>query len=110
MPYISQKHRQVLDPFIDELAWQISREAEGLAYDGACAGLLHYVCIRLALKVVRQQFGSMRYWLIALLTGTFKNIADEFYRRIAVPYEERQLEKSGDVDLYREYELEIGKT
>ena len=107
MPYIAVKHREALDPLIDKLAWQIVREAQALQYDGAFAGLLNYVCTRLALQVVRQQFGSMRYWLIAILTGTFKNIGDEFYRRIAMPYENRQIKKSGDVDLYREYELEI---
>jgi hypothetical protein len=107
MPYIAVKHREALDPLIDKLAWQIVQEAQALQYDGAFAGLLNYVCTRLALKVVRHQFGSMRYWLIAILTGTFKNIADEFYRRIAIPYENRQIKKSGDVDLYREYVLEI---
>lgn len=110
MPYISSKHRQTLDPFIDQLAREIAHESQLLNYDGAFAGLLNYACTRLALKVVRQQFGTMRYWLIALLTGTFKNIADEFYRRIAIPYENRQMEKSGDVDLYQEYVLEIDKT
>ena len=109
MPYISQKHRQTLDPLIDKLALQIVREAKDVGYDGAFAGLLNYTCTRLALKVVRQQFGAMRYWIIAILTGTFKNIADEFYRRIGVPYENQQIEKSGDVDLYREYELEVRK-
>jgi len=49
----------------------------------------------------------MRYWIIAILTGTFRNIADESYRRIAVPYENRQIEKSRDVDMFQEYELEI---
>jgi hypothetical protein len=107
MPYISQEHRQPLDPLIDKLALQIVQEAQAMGYDGSFAGLLNYTCTRLALKVVRQQFGTMRYWIIALLTGTFKNIADEFYRRIALPYENRQIQKSGDVDLYREYELEI---
>ena len=29
--------------------------------------------------------GRMRYSLIAMLTGVFKNIADEFYRRLAAP-------------------------
>jgi hypothetical protein len=107
MPYISQDHRQKLDPLIDRLVLQIVQEAQALGYDGAFAGLLNYTCTRLALKVVRQQFGAMRYWLIALLTGTFKNIADEFYRRIGVPYENRQIDKSGDVDVFREYELDI---
>ena len=64
-------------------------------------------CKSSPLKIVRQQFGSMRYWIIAILTGTFKNIADEIYRRVAAPYENQQIEKSGDVDLFREYELEI---
>ena len=107
MPYIPMKHRQALDPLIDKLALQIVHEAQALEYDGAFAGLLNYTCTRLALKVVRQQFGTMRYWIIAILTGTFKNIGDEFYRRIALPYENRQIEKSGDVDLYMEYEPEI---
>ena len=110
MPYIALKHRQTLDPLIDQLARQIVHESQSLNYDGAFAGLLNYTCTRLALKVVRQQFGMMRYWLIALLTGTFKNIADEFYRRVGVPYENQQMEKSGDVDLYQEYKLEIDRT
>ncbi len=49
------------------------------------------------------------YWLIAILSGTFKNISDEFYRRLAVPYEDRQIAKSGDVDLYAAYLAEIEK-
>jgi hypothetical protein len=109
MPYISRKHRQTLDPLIDKLAWQIAQEAKDVGYDGAFAGLINYTCTRLALKVARQQFGAMRYWIIAILTGTFKNIADEFYRRIGVPYENQQIEKNGDVDLYQEYELEVPK-
>ncbi len=109
MPYIASHHRQALDPLIDQLAQQIVHEAKGLRDDGAFAGLLNYTCTRLALKVVRQRCGEMRYWIIAMLTGTFKNIADEFYRRIAVPYEDRQIDQSGDVDLFQEYEREIGK-
>jgi hypothetical protein len=107
MPYLAAKYRQELDVLIDELAAHIVREAEKQAYDGAFAGFLNYTCTRLALKIVRSQFGSMRYWLIALITGTFKNIADEFYRRIGVPYENRQIARSGDVDLYRDYAQEI---
>jgi hypothetical protein len=76
MPYISPDHRQKLDPLIDRLAGQIVRDAQAMGYDGAFAGLLNYTCTRLALKVVRQRFGAIRYWIIAILTGTFKNIAD----------------------------------
>ena len=106
MPYIAGDRKE-LDVLIDRLAEAMVRRAEAQGGDGAFAGLLNYACTRLALKVVRLQFGAMRYWLIAILTGTFKNIADEFYRRVAVPYEGKQMIKNGDVDLYAEYCGEI---
>jgi hypothetical protein len=106
VPYIAG-NRSELDALIDALAEAIVRRAETQGSDGAFAGLLNYACTRLALKIVRLQFGAMRYWLIAILTGTFKNIADEFYRRLAAPYEDRQIARNGDVDLYRVYREEI---
>ncbi len=106
MPYIAEG-REELNDLIDRLAESIVRRAQAEGTDGAFAGWLNYACTRLALKVVRMQFGSMRYWLIAIITGTFKNIADEFYRRVAVPYENRQMTRHGDVDLYAEYLREI---
>lgn len=109
MPYIAQKDREKLDPLIDQLAEQIVNEAKAADYEGAFAGLLNYSCTRLALKVVRLQFGKLRYWLLAEITGVFHNIADEFYRRLGAPYEEKQIQKSGDVDLYQEFSEEIEK-
>jgi hypothetical protein len=109
MPYIPVEQREACDGLIEALAGEIVRLAEAAGYDGAFAGLLNYACTRLALQIVRRRFGRLRYWLIALLTGTFKNIADEFYRRLAGPYEDRQMAKSGDVDLYGEYLAEIEK-
>lgn len=103
MPYIATQDRATLDPLIDELAERIVAQAKEHGYDGAFAGPLNYTCSRLALKIVRLQFGKMQYRLIALVTGTFKNISDEFYRRVAVPYEDKQMSKSGDVDLYKEF-------
>jgi hypothetical protein len=107
MPYIAAPQRTELDGSIDQLAEGIVRLAQEQQGDGAVAGLLNYACTRLALKVVRQRFGPMRYWLIALITGTFMNIANEFYRRIGEPYENRQMARNGDVDLYQEYAAEI---
>ena len=106
MPYIAGDRRE-LDLIIDRLAELIVRRAEAQGGDGAFAGLLNYACTRLVLKIVRLQFGAMRYWLIAIITGTFKNMADEFYRRVAAPYENRQMAKNGDVDLFQEYLKEI---
>jgi len=109
MPYIAPKDREKLDGLIDQLADQIVVEAKEYNYDAAFAGLLNYACTRLALKLVRLQFGKIRYWTIATVTGVFKNIADEFYRRVGVPYEDKQINKNGDVDLYSEFSKEIGK-
>ena len=50
---------------------------------------------------------KVRYGSIATVTGVFKNIADEFYRRIAAPYEDRQISANGDVPLYEAYTKRI---
>ena len=107
MPYIAPKDRKQFDPIIDTLANEIVREAKGYNYDGAFAGLINYTCTRLTLKVIRLLFGKIRYWIIATVVGTFDNIADEFYRRVGLPYEDKQITKSGDVDLYKEFTEEI---
>ncbi len=109
MPYINSHHRQEIDGLIDQLAKKIVRQAEQSGDIAAFAGILNYACTRLALQIVRQQFGQMRYWLIAIITGIFKNIADEFHRRVAAAYEDKQKAKSGDVDLIQEYLEEIDK-
>lgn len=101
MPYIEPKSRAQFDPLIDQLAERIVAEAKAAGHEAAFAGLLNYTCTRLALQIVRMQFGKMRYWLIALVTGAFQNISEEFYRRVAAPYEDAQMKKNGDVDLYQ---------
>jgi len=93
MPYIKKEYRPELDKHIEEIAEAIKKMAAEEGYDGAFAGFLNYTCTRLALKVIP----ARRYWAIALITGVFKNIADEFYRRYGAPYEEEQIKKNGDV-------------
>lgn len=103
MPYIKKEARPVLDTSIDQLANDIANIAKQDGSETAYAGLLNYSCTRLAMKVIDIQFGKIRYGTLATITGVFKNIADEFYRRIAIPYEDKQIEKSSDVDLYNIY-------
>lgn len=100
MPYIKPEDRVRLDPAIDELAARIAEVAAESEDPAAFAGLLNYAATRTTLSVVDRRFGRVRYWIIALVTGTFKNVADEFYRRLAAPYEDKQIEANGDVDLY----------
>lgn len=109
MPYIAPEDRKGLDDAIDALAERLVARAKADGHDAAFAGLLNYSVTRLALGVVRRRFGAMRYWIIAAVTGAFANASAEFYRRVGIPYEERQIAKNGDVDLYREYAEEITK-
>ncbi len=109
MPYIPARSRKALDGLIDKLSAALVAEANTYGYDAAFAGLLNYACTRLALEVARSRFGQMRYWLLAVLTGTFHNIADELYRRLGAPYEDLQKSRHGDLDLYEAFLREIEK-
>jgi hypothetical protein len=106
MPYVKAEHRIALDPAIRELAERLSDVARSLPEETAFAGLLNYACTSLAIQVVHARFGRLRYGVIATVTGVFKNVADEFYRRVGVPYEDRQIAKNGDVPLYEAYSTE----
>jgi len=94
MPYIKKKYKPAIDEKIGELVDVIKAAAsqEG-DYNTAFPGFLNYTCTRLALKLIP----ARRYWAIAMVSGVFSNIADEFYRRLAAPYENEQIAKNGDV-------------
>jgi hypothetical protein len=105
MPYINQTDRDRLDPFIDQLARNIVDiccDVEVWQAD-AFAGMLNYACTSLAIKILDSTVGRVRYGTIATITGVFSNVASEFYRRVAAPYEDLKIEQSGDVPLYEKY-------
>lgn len=109
MPYVKPEHRTALDPAIRELSRAIVDLARTMPEETAFAGLLNYACTSVAMQVVDGRFGRLRYGAIATLTGVFKNIGDEFYRRVAAPYEDRQIRANGDVPLYEVYAEAPGK-
>ena len=93
MPYIPPALKQRLDPHIEHLAAEITAISGEEPGDAAFAGLLNYACTRLALNAMPVR----RYSAIATVVGVLKNVADEFYRRVAVPYEEERRARHGDV-------------
>jgi hypothetical protein len=103
MPYVNPEYRDALDPAIRELSTRIAHLARAMPEETAFAGLLNYACTSLAISVLHERFGRLRYGTIATVTGVFKNVADEFYRRVGVPYEDKQIAKNGDVALYAMY-------
>ena len=61
--------------------------------DQAWAGLLNYSVTKLTLQVMP----ARKYWVVAMVSGVLHNIADEFYRRFAAPYEDEKIAENGDV-------------
>jgi len=106
MPYVKPEHRDALEAPIGALADRIAELARALPEETAFAGLLNYACSSLAMRILEARFGRIRYGTIATVTGVFKNIADEFYRRVAAPYEDRQIAINGDL---AEYEAAAGR-
>lgn len=92
MPYLPPPVKSRLDPHLDALVAEIRAIAAEDSSEAAFAGLLNYSCTRLAVRLMPER----RYWVIATVTGVLKNVADEFYRRVAVPYEEERRAKHGD--------------
>ncbi len=103
MPYIQPEIRKNLEPEINQLVNKIVDEAQKDDPKITFLGILNYALTTIALKTTKKLFGQMRYWLIASLTGLFHNIADEFYRRLGAAYENKQIEKSGDVEVYQDF-------
>jgi hypothetical protein len=79
---------------LDALINNLAREAGKLGKDEAeRAGILNYITTRLTMALIPQD----RYWKIALAAGVFSNLASEFYRRLATPYEDKKRKEHGDV-------------
>lgn len=94
MPYIDRNQRADLDELIDALSHRIKKPGAGEKYDLAgYAGILNYVSTRLALNLM----GPVAYWKVAMIAGVFSNVVDEFYRRLATPYEDKKILENGDV-------------
>jgi hypothetical protein len=92
MPYIEQRLRTALDQKIDGLVIEIKSLNKG-EHVSAHAGVLNYVVTRMILGLMDE----VKYWKIALYCGVLSNIASEFYRKLAVPYEDKKIAENGDV-------------
>jgi hypothetical protein len=107
MPYVKTEYRSALDPAIRNLADAITELSRRMPEETAFAGLLNYACTTLAMQVLDSRFGAVRYGTLATVIGVFHTIADELYRRVAAPYEDKQIAAHGDVPLYETYAKRI---
>ena len=105
MPYINESERKILDRSVDDLATTIISLTNLPELDNTnlmvVLGDLNYCMSRL----IGQVMGSTSYAKIAMITGVLENVKQEFYRRVAVPYEEEKIVQNGDIKEYKNRHL-----
>ena len=100
MPYISEDDRKELDTCIDQLTHCISDIKHSLnnPHDFSIyLGRINYCFSR----IISGLMGNPSYTKIAMITGVLENIKQEFYRRVASPYEDIKIQQNGDIKEYK---------
>lgn len=100
MPYIKRDSRLHLDNCIDSMV-DCLRGKLVLPDDpkalSSILGDINYCFSR----IITQVMGDVSYSKIAMVTGVLENIKQEFYRRVAVPYEDGKMAENGDITEYK---------
>ncbi len=90
MPYIKQYDRTPIDLNLDPLI-------NHLRYVDNKDGASNYTISRLVSEVIGPTFGNWSYEEIARAIAVFECAKLEFYRRVAVPKEDRAILENGDL-------------
>jgi hypothetical protein len=85
MPYITPAEKMKLFGVIERIP------------DNLTPGQLNYVITRILVKQLVPESGYTKF---NELLGVMEAAKQEFYRRVVVPYEDKKLEKNGDVYNY----------
>jgi hypothetical protein len=100
MPYVSEDDREELDACIDRLTscirdikYSINNPHDFTIY----LGRINYCFSRIISGLMEQP----SYNKIAMITGVLENVKQEFYRRIAAPYEDLKIIQNGDIKEYK---------
>lgn len=99
MPYIKQESRDVLDPVIE----QLHRALVQMELDDETSlleGNLNYAITRLMMMSYGDR-DSTRYAQINEAVGVLECIKQEFYRKVAAPYEDQKEFENGKVPRFR---------
>jgi hypothetical protein len=101
MPYINEEERLELDQCIDAMISCIRNTQVNLVDPNDIKnhlGRINYAFSRVLSGLMQEP----SYNKIAMITGVLENIKQEFYRRVASPYEDKKIIQNGDI---REYKL-----
>lgn len=100
MPYINESERLELDECIDTMISCIRDTKTNLNNPSDLKnhlGRINYAFSR----VLAGLMDKPSYNKIAMITGVLENIKQEFYRRIASPYEDKKIVENGDIKEYK---------
>lgn len=89
MPYVKPEKRALLDPVLKQLL-ELVRKDKGVE-----VGDLNYAITRILLAYLDRQ--GLKYENINAVIGVLECAKQEFYRRIAGPYEDKKKKLNGDV-------------
>ena len=103
MPYTQETDRKKLDAKIESLVDELRKFA-----GGEIEGQMNYTISTLLCKAMRPKDG-WRYKWINRAVGVLECVKLEFYRRLAAPYELKAISKNGDIEVYKEFCVEIPK-
>ncbi len=93
MPYITQRQRDAFDCAIEQLV----ADLEGVSNDDVC-GELNYIFSKIIWSLCGHKTDNVcRYFKINMILGAMEAAKLEFYRRIAVPYEDQKIRDNGDI-------------
>lgn len=98
MPYIKEENRLRLDMCI-ETTTKCLQTNEPMTNEqfALILGDINYTFSRILAGLM----GSPNYTKIAMITGVLENIKQEFYRRVASPYENAKILENGDIKEYK---------
>jgi tRNA G26 N,N-dimethylase Trm1 len=94
MPYVDQATRDCVDALLGELCTDIN----SVTGEDTIEGMMNYVITSL---LNRCMIGDEpRYKKINRAMGVLECVKQEFYRRLAIPYENGAVAKNGDMPCY----------
>lgn len=95
MPYIENEQRERLKHSINLLVSQLDA-----VDDEDIEGVMNYTITTLLTKRMKPETGWRYKWINRTL-GVIEAVKQEFYRRVASKYEDKAIEKNGDIEVYR---------
>jgi len=93
MPYIPQEDRERYNDLVDELVEKLVELDDTQLVKGHHNYIMYTLALRLADRL------GIRYAVLQDIVGTFDCCKMEFYRKIVAEYEEKAIEKNGDVSI-----------